>query len=146
MTPLLLGAIQHHWRGPMQGMAWGWGWAMMFFWIILLVLLAAVAWRFMVQQGAGGGRGGGYGRAEEILRERYAKGEIDSDTYRRMLDDLRRPAGPPPGLERRILFMGTILRIRKGERCVTGRGRFGGRWRSSPMYSRRTSLARSALR
>lgn len=33
------------------------------------------------------------GRAEEILKERYARGEIDRETYQRMLEDLRR--GPP---------------------------------------------------
>jgi uncharacterized membrane protein len=33
------------------------------------------------------------GRAEEILKERYARGEIDRETYERMLTDVRRSPG-----------------------------------------------------
>jgi len=42
-------------------------------------------------RGDGGGGGGGRGgsdRALEVLRERYARGEIDKETYERMKRDL----------------------------------------------------------
>jgi uncharacterized membrane protein len=38
----------------------------------------------------GQGKGGGADNAEGILRERYARGEIDEATYRRMMEELRR--------------------------------------------------------
>jgi len=39
------------------------------------------------------GRGPRAGRAEAILKERYARGEIDRETYERMLTDVRRSPG-----------------------------------------------------
>ena len=62
---------------------------MMIFWLIILIVVIAVAWTAM--QRAGRGTGPGRDRAEEALRERYARGEIDEETYRRMLNELRRP-------------------------------------------------------
>jgi putative membrane protein len=65
---------------------------MMLFWAVVLFLLV---W-FAVQTVRGPGwsdrgespRFGGPSAAE-ILRERYARGEIDRDTFLRMLEDLR---------------------------------------------------------
>lgn len=73
------------WCGDHMG--WGMGW-MWIFWLIVLVAVVAVVWKM-------GRRGGtrspaGENRAEATLRERYARGEIDEPTYRRMLDELRR--------------------------------------------------------
>jgi uncharacterized membrane protein len=62
---------------------------MMFFWIVVLVALVALAWA-LIQRGSWPGPPGGANRAEAILRERFARGEIDEAAYRRMLDDLRR--------------------------------------------------------
>jgi len=75
---------------------WGWGWGMMIlitiFWIIGLALLVWLIYRLF-----GGIRGAGRrpedGQAEEILRKRFARGEIDRETYERMLEDLRRTRG-----------------------------------------------------
>lgn len=63
---------------------------MMISWILLLVLLVAAVW--WLAQGRGGAAPGGTREdsAEAILRERYARGEIDEATYRRQLDELRR--------------------------------------------------------
>lgn len=84
----------------LQGRGWcpmcGWGWGMMIliiiFWIIVLALLVWLIYRLF-----GGIRGAGRrseeGRAEEILRKRFARGEIDRETYERMLEDLRRTRG-----------------------------------------------------
>jgi putative membrane protein len=87
MAALVL--LQAHGWYPMGG----WGWGMMIisliFWIIIL---AIVAWLFyrLFSGARGVGRRPDEGRAEEILRERFARGEIDSATFERMLEDLRR--------------------------------------------------------
>ena len=70
----------------MEWMAGGhMGW-MAVWWIIVVAALFAFAW-FIV---AGRGRGPGDPDAEQRLKRRYAAGEIDRETYRSMLDDLRR--------------------------------------------------------
>ena len=76
---------------PMDHMGWG-GWALMvLFW---LVVIGLIVWLVVVALGRGTRREpsgeADEDRAESILRERYARGEIDEDTYRRMLDELRR--------------------------------------------------------
>jgi putative membrane protein len=91
--PIVFAVSQQPWW-PMcgNGPFWGWGWGMMLFWLIALVAIAAVVWRLV------GARGGGLAQsppsAEEILKARYARGEIDRETYTRMLGDLR--TGPRP--------------------------------------------------
>jgi putative membrane protein len=61
---------------------------MSLFWV---VVLGIVIWLMVRLVGRGRPPGGDAGRrAEEILMERYARGEIDRETYQRMLDDLRR--------------------------------------------------------
>lgn len=72
-------------------MSWG-GWGMMFGWTLILVVLILVVWGFA--DGRWPGRGSsvdrGEDRAESVLRQRYARGEIDEEEYRRKLDELRR--------------------------------------------------------
>jgi len=71
-------------------------------WIVPVVLLAAVVVAFVLvgpargAVGGGGGGGRGYGGsesasapAEEILRRRYARGEIGADEFRAMSRELR---------------------------------------------------------
>ena len=64
---------------------------MMISWLLpVLLALVAAAWWFAQR-----GRGAGWlppGRdpAEEVLRERFARGEIDEQTYLRQLETLRR--------------------------------------------------------
>jgi len=67
--------------------------------LIGLVVIVAIVW-VVLQANRRGGEGGqpspdrlggsaASTSAEEILRQRYARGEIDHDEYRRRLEDLR---------------------------------------------------------
>lgn len=66
------------------GMAWGLGgiW-MILVWLIPILLLV---WIFNYFRGGRGKRGDS--KALAILDERYARGEIDSEQYRKMRQDL----------------------------------------------------------
>ncbi|HET8569982.1 MAG TPA: SHOCT domain-containing protein [Candidatus Limnocylindria bacterium] len=69
--------------GPMSGMpmsgmpmyldGWAWLW-MAALWLLPVVVLVAAIWAFA--------RGGGARRADEILSERFARGEIDENELR----------------------------------------------------------------
>ena len=58
--------------------------------VFWLVVIAVIAWIVVRASGNVGGASGRGGNAEGILRERYARGEIDEAAYRRMLDELRK--------------------------------------------------------
>jgi len=76
--------------GMMGGWAMGWfgGLFMIVFWILILVGLVFVI-RWLVQaHGKGGQSDKGGSRAIEILRERYARGEIDKTQFEAMKKDL----------------------------------------------------------
>jgi putative membrane protein len=93
---------------PMWGYPAGYGWAG-FIWMILgaifwLGLLGLLVWLLVRWLG----RGTGYDyratppppqaaapSALEILRQRYARGEIDEATYLRMREQLETPSPPP---------------------------------------------------
>lgn len=82
----------HMGPGMMDG--WGMGWfGMIFniaFWILILVGLVFLI-RWLVHAGrdrSGSVSGGGGSRALEILKERYARGEIDKPQYESMKKDL----------------------------------------------------------
>lgn len=66
---------------------------MMFGWTLILMVLILVVWAIAGGRWPGkqesGGRSG-EDRAESVLRERYARGEIDEEEYGRKLDELRR--------------------------------------------------------
>lgn len=93
---VMLSALQGWcpWCGDHMG--WGGGWGMLVFWLLLLlVVVVAVVWavgraRAAGDAAPGSAHGRGQDRAEEIVRERYARGEIDEETYRQRLDELRR--------------------------------------------------------
>ncbi len=88
-------AHQGPWWCPMCGPGGMWGWAMVPMTLFWVVVLGIVIWLIFQLIGRGRAPGGetGRSRAEEILNERYARGEIDRETYQRMLEDLR--PGPP---------------------------------------------------
>lgn len=75
-------------------MMWGWdagnGWLMMGFgaliWIALIVLGVWLLSRVIGQRPSSGGSE----TAEELLRRRFASGEIDADEFQRRLEILRR--------------------------------------------------------
>lgn len=72
------------WCGDHMGRGMGGMWI-----FLLLVLIVVVGAVWMGSRRRGGPPGpAGEDRAEAVLRERYARGEIDEPTYRRMLDDL----------------------------------------------------------
>lgn len=75
---------------------WGWGYwlgmgvTMVLFWGLIITGIVALV-RYL-----GGPRGtarptpdSGQGRAEDVLAERFARGEIDEDEYKRRLELLR---------------------------------------------------------
>jgi putative membrane protein len=75
-------------------MMWGWdaggGWLMMGIGMLIWVaLIALVVW--LVIRAVGQRQGGpGSEPAEELLRRRFASGEIDDEEYRQRLETLRR--------------------------------------------------------
>lgn len=67
----------------------GWGWGMGLGWLIflaILILIVIVVWRLL--QGQGSSRS--EDSALEILRQRYAAGEIDREEFEARKRDLRR--------------------------------------------------------
>ena len=71
-------------------MGWGGGAMMMLFWLVVLGAIAWGVWAAARHVGFGAGGDAGEDSAERVLRERYARGEIDEASYRRMLETLRR--------------------------------------------------------
>lgn len=67
-------------------------WGMIGMVLVWAIAIAAVVW--LVSQLTSGrrssGSNSGVSQSEAILKERYARGEIDTDTYSRMLAELRR--------------------------------------------------------
>lgn len=83
-------AVQWRPHEMMEGM-WGWGIGIVgaLFWLALLVLVVVLIWRLV--EGAGGFGSGRSGRSEpplEILKRRYARGEIDREEFQRMKEEL----------------------------------------------------------
>lgn len=75
--------------GMMDGGMWFWfAWSVLFFIVLAAVVIAST---FVIRGmwGRGGGAGASGSRALDILKERYARGEIDRDEFeerRRMLE------------------------------------------------------------
>jgi len=82
----------HPW-GMMGGMGWVGMIFQVVFWVVLLVLLGLLI-KWLLQgpagreQGQGGQSGASQGRALEILKERYARGEIDKEEFEQKKRDL----------------------------------------------------------
>lgn len=66
----------------------------MFSWVLVVVVIAAAIYWFTRGNGASG-----WSRsddAERILRERFARGDIDDEAYRQRLAELRRSQSGGP--------------------------------------------------
>lgn len=79
------------WGGDMMGWGggWGWGWFgivhMVLWWFLIILGIVVLAkWLF----GGGGSRASGEDRAHSILRERFARGEIDKAEFEARKRDL----------------------------------------------------------
>jgi putative membrane protein len=84
----------------------GMGWWMVLSNLVWLVLVAVAVWalvRFLSQRTDGGARHdttrfSSGPSAEEILRQRFARGEIDADTFQRMRGQLEQPTPREPAV------------------------------------------------
>ena len=74
------------------GMGGGWGLGMGLGWIIPIVVIGLVVWAIVAitrsRSGGSSGEGAAADRSLAILKERYARGELDSETYQRMRNEL----------------------------------------------------------
>jgi len=71
-------------NGYMMGHGFG-GVFMIIFWVLIILLIL-----YFARQIAGSSRGGIEDRsAEEILKKRYAKGEISKEEFDRMKEDIK---------------------------------------------------------
>jgi putative membrane protein len=80
--------------GPGMMGGWGMGWFgmifMIVFWVLVIVgLVFLIKWLIQTTKGEKIEVGGGATRALDILKERYAKGEINKDEFQRMKADLQ---------------------------------------------------------
>ena len=64
------------------------GWWMAVGWLFGLAVLILIVW--MVTRAAGGFPGRADDSPEQILKRRYARGEVDREEYDRRLTDIRR--------------------------------------------------------
>jgi putative membrane protein len=64
------------------------GWWMALWWILGLAVLVLIVWAVAKAAGVLGGRADD--SPEQILKRRYARGEIEREEYDRRLTDIRR--------------------------------------------------------
>lgn len=90
MMPLayaaMIGAQRYDRYGHMDG--WGWMWLGGLLWLIVLgALVGLIVW--LVVRTSGQSPNAPHGEARRILAERFARGEIDEDEFRRRSELLR---------------------------------------------------------
>jgi putative membrane protein len=83
---IVLADVEYGGFCPIYGAIMGWGWGGMLIGLLIIVLLVYLVFRFF-SEGAGRARDDKNG-ALEILRRRYARGEISEEEYRRMKEEL----------------------------------------------------------
>jgi putative membrane protein len=66
----------------------GWWWVMGIGWLVFLALVATLL-SFIIRQAADRGRRPASHGAEDLLADRFARGEIDEDEYRQRREALR---------------------------------------------------------
>lgn len=66
----------------------GFGWIFMILWGMLIIVGITVLVKWMSTPSAADGRSGGEGKALNILKERYARGEIDEQEFQKKKHDL----------------------------------------------------------
>jgi putative membrane protein len=83
------GEAMMHWMFGDYGMGFGSGIEifMIFFWLLIILAIFMLA-KELFCPGRGGKENGGES-AEEILKKRYARGEINEEEFRKMRDTLR---------------------------------------------------------
>lgn len=74
--------------GPM--MHYGFGYGGMFMWIIFVIVVGLLVYFVVQAQKTKSPAGSGNGDPLDILKRRYAKGEITKATYEEMREDLER--------------------------------------------------------
>ncbi|MFZ1910646.1 MAG: SHOCT domain-containing protein [Burkholderiales bacterium] len=88
-----LAHAQGYGPGMMGGYGWGGGWGFgaigMVLWWILIVLGIVLLARWLLSGSPRRGEQGSTGRALDILKERYARGEIDKQEYEEKKRDLQ---------------------------------------------------------
>lgn len=87
----MMGGMGRMMGGPMMGGG---------FMIFLVAIIALIVWlvmRLLPSQRGGNRPEAREGSAEEILRERFARGEIDAEEYERSLGVLRKENGAQSG-------------------------------------------------
>jgi putative membrane protein len=73
--------------GPGMMGGWGMGWIMLLFWILVLVgLILIIKW--LLQMTSGDKKLTGASSATDILKERYARGEINKAEFEAIRKDL----------------------------------------------------------
>jgi putative membrane protein len=89
ILPVLMWGIGGGYMLGMMGMmGYGW-WFMPLILIVFLVLIVLGAYYLITElAGQGGSESKGEGRALEILKERYARGEITREQYLKMKEEL----------------------------------------------------------
>lgn len=84
----------HSWMGWNHGTGWGGGLMMLAFWA-LVILGVFLAVRYVLDRGRSppgrgtNGAGGAVETALDVLKKRYARGEISREEYTRMKDELQ---------------------------------------------------------
>ena len=70
------------------GWGFGMGFGMWLFWIVLIVILVAVV--RLISHGSGSSSGKADKSPMDILKERYARGEIDEEKFNRQRHELEK--------------------------------------------------------